>query len=121
MKFFKSLPLLILSLVLIIFAVANRQSVNLSLWPFPAEIPDVPLFFVFFGGIFVGMALAGLITAYRGVRHFSEMRNAKKETSRLATEVDDLESELDKKPAKVDQKDYTEGGGAKPRKLAKGD
>ena len=119
MKFFKSIPLLVLSLVLIVFAVANRQSVTLSLWPFPAEVPDVPLFFVLFGGIFIGMALAGLITAYRGVRHYSEMRSAKKETSRLAGEVDDLESELDKKPAKIDQKDFTEAGTQNPRKLAK--
>lgn len=119
MKIMKSISLLFLALVLIVFSVANRHVVPVDLWPFSSG-EDMPLFVVFFIGIFVGLILAGVLLAFRGVRHYTEMRSAKAETARLSDEVGELEGELDKKPAKVDQKDYTETAPAKATKLAKG-
>ena len=116
MKSLKSIPLIILMALLVIFAVANRQSVVVSLWPFPWEA-GMPLFFVLFLGIFIGLGLAAIIMTIKGVRHRSALRSAEKESSRLSGEVETLEGELDKKPAKVDQKDYSENAGT--TKLAK--
>jgi len=121
MKIFRSLLLILLSIVLIVFSVANRQEVTVSFWPFPFEAQDIPLFFVFFGGIFIGLLLAGILLAFKGVRHHIEMRGAKKEAGKMAKEIDSLEGELDKKPPKIEQKDYSENSPSETRKLAKRD
>ncbi|MCH7806046.1 MAG: LapA family protein [Proteobacteria bacterium] len=119
MKTFKSVPLILLSILLVIISVANREPVTVSLWPFPIEISEVPLFFVFFAGIFVGLFLAGILLAFKGVRHYVDMRGARKEADKQSKEIDTLESELDKKPPKVEQKDYIESSPGQTRKLAK--
>ena len=121
MKTFKLMPLILLSILLVILSVANREPVTVSLWPFPIEISEVPLFFVFFAGIFAGLLLAGILLAFKGVRHYRDMRGAKKEATKLSQEIDALESELDKKPPRVEQKDYTESSPGQTRKLAKRD
>ncbi len=121
MKTFKLMPLILLSILLVILSVANRGQVTVSLWPFPIEISEVPLFFVFFAGIFAGLLLAGILLAFKGVRYYMDMRSAKKEATKLSKEIDALESELDKKPPRVEQKDYTESSPGQTRKLAKRD
>lgn len=121
MKTFKLMPLILLSILLVILSVANREPVTVSLWPFPIEISEVPLFFVFFAGIFAGLLLAGILLAFKGVRYYMDMRSAKKEATKLSKEIDALESELDKKPPRVEQKDYTESSPGQTRKLAKRD
>jgi len=121
MKTFKSLPLILISILLVVFSVANREAVSVSFWPFPFELQDVPLFFVFFGGIFIGLLLAGILLAFKGVRHHLDMRGAKKETTKMARDIESLEGELDKKPPKVEQQDYSEKSPSETRKLAKRD
>ena len=118
MKSFKSLAIILLFIPLIVFSVANREEVSVSLWPIFEGI-NAPLFFIFFAGIFLGLVLAWLIMGYRGVRHYTEMRGAKKEASKMSKEIDNLEGELDKKPAKVEQKNYTEDRSGNVKKLAK--
>ena len=58
MRHVRTILFLLLMAVLVIFAVANREIVDISLWPFPFEA-GMPVFFVFFFGIFIGIALAG--------------------------------------------------------------
>lgn len=120
MKHVRTFLLLLLMVVLVTFAVANRETIGISLWPFPLEA-EMPLFFVFFFGIFIGIALAGIFVAFKGAKHYVEMRSAKKETSKLSGEVDSLEQELDKVPTKIDQKNYSEETPGTTRKLAKKD
>lgn len=107
MKFFKSLPLMVLALVLIVFAVTNRQGVVVTLWPLPFEA-EMPVFLVFFLGLFAGLALAGVLLAFKGVRHYFELRKTRKEQKGLSSKVDTLEQELASRPRKHADEDYTE-------------
>lgn len=49
----------VLSLIVIVFAVNNRQLVELDLWIY--ETPALPLFFVALVGIFIGFLFGGLV------------------------------------------------------------
>lgn len=118
MKFLKSLPLFILALVLIIFAVTNRQAVVVTLWPLPYEA-EMPAFLVFFLGLFAGLALAGVLLAFKGVRHYFELRKTRKEQKGLSSKVDTLEKELASRPPKHADEDYTEEAPKHPKGLAK--
>lgn len=115
----RTIALFIISAVLIFFAVGNRELVPIDLWPFLNEPLSFPVFVVFFIGILVGVALSAVIVAIRGVKHFSEIRSAKKEKDQLSSNVENLERELDIKPPKVEQKDYSEDGPGLAKKLDK--
>lgn len=84
--------LFLLGAVLIAFIVANRHPV--SLWPLPDDI-QVPLYLVFFLGIFAGIALAALFAAIRSIQTSLRDARHRRELASLATQVQDLEAELD--------------------------
>ncbi|MEE8294912.1 MAG: LapA family protein [Sphingomonadales bacterium] len=115
----RTISLIIISAVLIFFAVGNRTPVEIELWPFLNEPLSFPVFVVFFIGILVGVALSAVVVAIRGVKHYTEIRSARKEKEKLSTNVENLERELDVKPPKVEQKDYTEDGPGLSKKLEK--
>jgi uncharacterized integral membrane protein len=119
MKQLRTITLFLISAVLIIFAVGNRQPVSLDLWPLLYETAPIPVFVIFFIGILVGVALSAVVVAIRGVKHFTEIRSAKKEKEKLSSDVENLERELDTKPPKVEQKDYSEDGPGLAKKLDK--
>lgn len=110
MKQLRTISLFIISGVLIFFAAGNRELAEVHLWPFLNEPISIPVFIIFFIGILVGVALSAVVVAIRGVKHYTEIRSATKETEKLSSEVEHLESELDIKPPKIEQKDYTEDG-----------
>ena len=68
-KFFTALVLIPLGLLFIVFAVANRHLVTVSLDPFNASDPSVgfalPLFVVIIAVAIVGVAAGGLATWFR--------------------------------------------------------
>jgi uncharacterized integral membrane protein len=115
----RTIALFIISAVLIFFAVGNREPVPIDLWPFLNEPLNFPVFVVFFIGILVGVALSAVVVAIRGVKHFTEIRSANKEKDKLSSTVEHLEGELDIKPPKVEQKDYSEDGPGLSKKLDK--
>lgn len=117
MKHFRNFMLFLLMVILVVISVVNRQTVAVDLWPLPL-VGEMPLFVVFFFGIFVGLILSALFLAVRSTRHSFEMRKAKKQTTKLESDVETLERELDKKPPKVEQKDYSEEGPGEVRKIA---
>ncbi len=53
------LLVLILSLIIIVFAVSNRQPVELDLWVY--QTPPIPLFAVVLVGIFIGFIWGGVV------------------------------------------------------------
>ncbi|HXV73099.1 MAG TPA: lipopolysaccharide assembly protein LapA domain-containing protein [Sphingomonadales bacterium] len=116
MKHVRSFLLGLLAAVLIVFALVNRGAVTVSLWPFPYEA-ELPLFVVFFLGLFVGLALAGLLLAMKSVRHHFAMRKTAKEKSEISGRLASLERELDARGPKVEDADYAED--AEPPPLAK--
>lgn len=94
MKSVRSLALVLLAVVLIVFALKNRMAVTVSLWPFPYEA-DLPLFVVFFFGIFFGLALASLLLAAKSISYYFDKRRVKKEMSELSKQLNALERKLD--------------------------
>jgi len=112
MKILRTIALVLISVLLIVFAVGNRQAVPIDLWPFYYEITSLPLFVVFFFGILVGVGLSAIVMAFRGVKHYTRLRSERKEKEKLSSNVEKLEAELDIKPPKVEQKDYSEDGPA---------
>lgn len=93
-KLFTNLALVFLAAVVVLFIVANRGAVTVSLWPLPYLV-DLPLYLVFFIGLFTGLVLAGVIGMVRRARSFARARRAEKQAQRLQATVDSLERELD--------------------------
>ncbi len=86
------LSVLLLGAVLVAFIVANRHPV--SLWPLPENI-QVPLYLVFFLGIFAGIGFAALFAAIRSIQTSLRDARHRRELANLETQVQDLEAELD--------------------------
>jgi uncharacterized integral membrane protein len=76
-------------IVLVTFAVMNRQEINLDLWPLPWATPPVPVFALLFGGLLVGFG-GGVFVMWR---HGAAGRRRNRDLSR---QVNIQTSELDK-------------------------
>lgn len=83
-----------LCVVLIIFALANRQSVTVNLNPFAVEPQTasqdfgVPLFLVIFAVLLVGVVLGGVATWFAQGPHRRDERHFRRENERLHRELD---------------------------------
>lgn len=87
-----TLPLTIAALV---FAIANRQSVTLDLWPFEIEL-SAPLFIVVLLSLFVGFLVGGMIAWFSAGRTRSRARSALYRAEQLERENTRLRQERDK-------------------------
>lgn len=116
MKSVRSLALLFLSFVLVVFALVNRVAVKVSLWPFPYEA-QLPLFVVFFLGIFFGLALASLLLAVKSISYYFDKRRVKKEMSELSKQLNTLERKLDEQNLRLANSD--DGRAPSGKSLAK--
>jgi len=74
---------------LLIFAVSNRGPVWIGFWPFPSEIA-VPLWAVFFAGIFLGLVTAGVVTGWIRLKGFVRRRQLARSEDALRRDVDRL-------------------------------
>jgi len=83
-----------LCLVLIVFALANRQLVVVNFNPFADPVPlttpgvGVPLFLVLFTILLFGVLLGGIATWFAQGQHRRDERVYRRETERLNREVD---------------------------------
>ena len=83
-----------LCIVLIVFALANRQLVVVNFNPFvPSEALStpgvgVPFFLVLFTVLLVGVVLGGVATWFAQSHHRRDERSYRRETERLSREVD---------------------------------
>lgn len=109
--------LILIALILVVFSVENRGTAPISFWPLLEDTYEIPAFILFFLGILVGIGLSAIVMAFKGVKHFTTLRSERKAKEKLSSEVETLEKELDKKPPKVEQKDYSEEGPGAPKKL----
>jgi uncharacterized integral membrane protein len=86
------LVLVPLCLILIVFALSNTQLVNIYFNPFVPHLPNpqsaVPLFFVLFGVLLLGVVLGGVATWFAQSHHRRDLRSYRRESERLASEVD---------------------------------
>jgi uncharacterized integral membrane protein len=82
-----------LSVVLVIFALANRHPVLVNFNPFATDAdvqsaPGVPLFLVIFGVLLLGVILGGIATWFAQGPHRREERHYRRETERLHRELE---------------------------------
>lgn len=86
------LVLVPLCAVLIVFALANRQSVAVNFNPFaPAETGPtvgVPMFLVLFAVLLIGIVLGGIATWFAQGTHRRDERHFKRENERLHRELE---------------------------------
>lgn len=86
--------LLPLSVLLIVFALANRQLVVVNFNPLASvdalEAPGfgVPLFFVIYAVLLVGVLLGGVATWFAQGHHRIEKRKFRRESERLRSDLD---------------------------------
>lgn len=86
------------AVVVLIFAVANRHFVTLSLDPFGAASPavsvNVPLFLLMFAVLMVGVVVGGMASWVNQSRHRRAARHARAELERYRAETERLRAQL---------------------------
>jgi lipopolysaccharide assembly protein A len=74
------------AILLILFAVSNRETVSLELWPLPFLV-DLPLYLLFFLTLLVGAVLGAFAARIAG-------RSTRRELRRRRRRIEGLEREL---------------------------
>ncbi|MEM9319677.1 MAG: LapA family protein [Pseudomonadota bacterium] len=98
MRFVKYLILCAIALVLIVLALANRQTVTLELLPpeiagwvgIPFPPIELPLFLVIFAGVIGGLLIGFIWEWLREHRHRAEAKQQRRARTRLEREVENL-------------------------------
>jgi uncharacterized integral membrane protein len=95
-----------LAVLIVVFAVINRQSVNVVLDPFGSDVPglrfEAPLFAVMFLSLALGVLVGGVVTWIRQGRHRRALRDARTEIASLRAERIRLIGERQALPAPRD-------------------
>ena len=79
-----SIPVII---VVALFAVNNRQSVDLELWPLPWALPPIPLFVLTLGAILFGFLFGCLVMWLTGAKHRRRLRDARRDLDAVRSEL----------------------------------
>jgi len=87
MKLLWWLVLAVAALVLILFAVSNRESVSVGLWPLPALV-DLPLYLIVLGTLVVGFLFGQLVAWIGGWRWRREARRSRERIAMLERELE---------------------------------
>lgn len=87
MKFLWWIVLALVALVLILFAVSNREAVAVGLWPLPSVI-QLPLYLVVLGTLVIGFFAGQLVTWVGGWRWRREARRSRERIATLERELD---------------------------------
>lgn len=82
-----------LAIILVTFAVSNREGVILSLWPLPATL-EAPLYLIVLMALFAGFLVGELVAWING-------RRWRREARRRARRIEALERELGATQAKL--------------------
>lgn len=94
--FLKALVLIPIALVIVLFAVANRAPVRVSLDPFSRDLPmlsyELPLFVIVLVAIFVGVLIGGLASWIAQGKHRKAARRGRREVEALRSETQALRS-----------------------------
>jgi uncharacterized integral membrane protein len=97
-RFFFYLVFIPIAVVVLLFAVANREVVTLSLDPFshdqPAMAFDAPLFIILFVVLGLGVVVGGVAAWLSQGRNRRELRQARAEAERSRAETEALRTEL---------------------------
>jgi len=88
-----------LAIILVIFAVSNREGVIVTLWPLPVTL-EAPLYLVVLLALFAGFLVGELVAWING-------RRWRREARRRARRIEALERELDATQAKLPKREAT--------------
>jgi lipopolysaccharide assembly protein A len=89
MRFLFWIVMALVALILVLFAVSNRETVSIGLWPLPATL-ELPLYLVVLGALIFGFVvgeLAGWVGSWRW------RREARRSRERIAMLERELEAE----------------------------
>ncbi len=91
-KFLTAFVLVPLAIVIVMFAVANREMVTVSFDPFdiaqPASAPKMPLFILIFVLVGVGVLIGGIAAWLKQHKWRTRARRAEADVRRLRAELD---------------------------------
>ena len=87
MKFLSWIGLAIVAVVLILFAISNRGTVSVGLWPLPALV-ELPLYLVLLGTLLVGFIVGELAAWMRSWRWRREARRGRERIAMLECEIE---------------------------------
>ncbi len=99
-KLLRTLLWLAVAVALVSFAIGNRGLVTLSLPPFAAVL-TLPVWAVLFGGILLGLLMAGLVTGKLRLENFAARRRAERKAEDLDKRVTALSEDAHSVAAKV--------------------
>ena len=91
MKWFARLIWIPLALAGAVFAIANRQTVTLSLWPLPWEA-TLPLFLILIAVLLLGVLIGGAIVWLGGHRYRVTARQQTRASTELRRQVSALKT-----------------------------
>jgi len=87
MRFLWWVMLALVALILILFAVSNRESVSFGLWPLPDAV-ELPLYLVVLGTLIVGFFVGELVAWVGGWRWRREARRSRDRIVMLERELE---------------------------------
>ena len=95
MRMLRRIITFIIAILLIAFSVMNRHDVAFFWSPSAADYP-IPLYFIFFAGIFFGLLAAAYATSWLRLKAFARARKAERQAAELERERDSLHEEVTK-------------------------
>jgi uncharacterized integral membrane protein len=76
--------------IVALFAVDNRQAIELDLWPLPWALPPVPLFLLTLLLVLFGFLLGVLVMWFTGAKHRRNSRQTRRELDEAKMELHTL-------------------------------
>lgn len=77
----------------VLFALSNREFVELSIWPLPVSVP-APVYLVALGGLAVGFFAGGLVAWFGAGRTRGRARAAERRVRDRDVEIEDLRRKI---------------------------
>lgn len=82
-----------LAVIAVIFAVANRQTAQIDLWPFPLML-DLPVYLAVLGALLLGLLLGALLAGTASLRWRRQARLARRTADQRGREAEHLREQL---------------------------
>jgi lipopolysaccharide assembly protein A len=89
---------LVIAILLILFAVSNRETVSVGFWPLPF-LADVPLYLLCFLSLLIGALIGSAVTWTAGHRNRRELRARRRRIEALERELTATQSQIEHHPA----------------------
>src|ERR1700733_14973215 len=97
MKLFSGLFGFILLLLALAFAISNRQSATISLWPFDAQV-EAPLYLLTLGLLLIGLLLGAGFAWLSMLPHWLAARRLRGDIGHLHDKLEELQQTMTAQP-----------------------